>query len=94
MEAGSVITMDNGVKILAILASKLPEQNVEIFTYLLRHLETCRPKEVPQHAEKTLAAVNADNKAAFIQALELRMPDLIGGQVTRVKKVIKAARNR
>jgi hypothetical protein len=94
MEAGSVITMDNGVKILAVLASKLPEQNAEIFHYLLRHLETCRPQDVPRHAEQTLVAVNAANKASFIQALELRMPDLVGGQVTRVKKVIKEARNR
>ena len=94
MENGSVITMDNGIKILAILAAQLPEQNAEIFACLLKHLETCRPKEVPQHAEKTLVAVNAANKAGFIQVLEQRMPDLVGGQVTRVKKVIKAARSR
>jgi hypothetical protein len=57
----------------------------------LNHLTTCRPKDVPQHSEKTLAAVNAANKGEFIAVLEKRMVDLQGAQVTRVKKVIKEA---
>jgi hypothetical protein len=94
MEAGSVIAMDNGIRILAALAAQLPEQNADIFPYLLKHLETCRPSDVPRHAEYILAAVNAGNKARFNQALELRLPDLAGGQLTRVKKVIKVAAGR
>lgn len=91
MENGSVITIDNGVKILAIVASQNEVYRTEIFPYLLNHLTTCRPKDVPQHSEKTLVAVNAANKGEFIAVLEKRMEDLQGAQVTRVKKVIREA---
>ena len=91
METGSVITIDNGVKILAIVASKNETYRTEIFPYLLNHLATCRPKDVPQHSEKTLAAVDATNKGEFIAVLEKCMVDLQGVQVARVKKVIKEA---
>jgi hypothetical protein len=89
MEKGSVITEDNGVGTLAAIASTKEEYNQVIFPYLLKHLATCRPKSVPQHAEKTLVAVNASNKTAFIQVLEKRLEDLQGGQTTRVRKVIR-----
>ncbi len=88
MENGSVITVDNGVKILALVASKNEAYRARIFPYLLDHLATCRPKDVPQHSEKTLAAVSARNKAEFIAVLQKRMVDLQGAQVSRVKKVI------
>jgi hypothetical protein len=94
MENGSVITIDNGVKILSIVASQNEVYRTEIFPYLLNHLTTCRPKDVPQHSEKTLVAVNAANKGEFIAVLEKRMVDLKGAQVTRVKKVIREAEKR
>jgi len=94
IEDGSVITVDNGVKILATIASRLPEQSPEIFLYLLIHLETCLSKQVPQHAEKILVAVNATNKDAFIGVLEKRMADFTESQMSRVKKVIKEAKKR
>jgi hypothetical protein len=52
MKMGSVITMDNGIKALALVASQKDEYRKAIFPTLLNHLKTCRPKEVPQHAEK------------------------------------------
>lgn len=91
MSKGSVITMDNGVKVLALVASKNAAYNQKIFPFLLDHLSTCRPKEVPQHAEKTLPAVNAGNQAEFVRVLEKRMEDLSGSQVARLKKVIREA---
>ena len=94
MEKGSVITEDNGVQALAAIAAAKEEYNQAIFPYLLKHLATCRPKSVPQHAEKTLIAVNAQNKTNFIGVLEKRVEDLLGGQVKRVKKVMKEAETR
>ncbi|MCI0692350.1 hypothetical protein L0337_10155 [candidate division KSB1 bacterium] len=91
MEKGSVITKDNGVKILAIVASKHETYGKKIFPYLLKHLETCRPKDVPQHAEKTVVAVNAKNKTVFVRVLEKRMADMKSSQAARVKKVITEA---
>ncbi len=89
-ETGSVITVDNAISTLAYTAAT-DKYNKAIFPYLLKHLSSCRPKEVPQHAEKTLPAVNSSNKADFIKVLEKRMEDLSGSGLARVKKVIKQA---
>jgi hypothetical protein len=88
---GSVITVDNAISVLAYTAAATDKYNKAIFPYLLNHLSTCRPKEVPQHAEKTLPAVNSANKADFIKVLEKRVEDLSGSGLTRIKKVIKQA---
>jgi hypothetical protein len=93
-ETGSVITVDNSITALAYTAAANDKYNRVIFPYLLDHLKTCRPKEVAQHSEKTLPAVNAANKTEFIQVLEKRTEDLSGGGLTRVKKVIKEASTR
>ena len=90
-ETGSVITVDNAISTLAYTAAATDEYNNAIFPYLLKHLSSCRPKEVPQHAEKTLPAVKSSNKADFIKVLEKRMEDLSGSGLARVKKVIKQA---
>jgi hypothetical protein len=90
IDTGSVITVDNAVKTLAMTASN-DAYRAAIFPHLLEHLRTCRPKDVPQHAEKSLATVDADNKDEFIAVLEKRMEDLSGSQIARVEKVIKAA---
>lgn len=94
MDTGSVITMDNGVLALARAASKNERYNKSIFPYLLDHLKTCRPKDVAQHSEKTLPAVNSSNKKQFINTLEKRAEDLSGSGLARVKKVIKEADRR
>jgi len=92
-ESGSVITVDNAISTLANTAAASEKYNETIFPYLLDHLSNCRPKEVPQHSEKTLPAVNASNKANFITVLEKRMEDLSGGGLARVKKVVKQSTN-
>jgi hypothetical protein len=89
VESGSVITADNGIKALALVASTDAARRKAIFPYLLKHLAACRPKDVPQRAEKIAAAVDASNRAAFVAALEKRMVDLSAAQAARVKKVIK-----
>ena len=90
-EMGSVITVDNAISTLAFTAADNQKYNETIFPYLLKHLSSCRPKEVPQHAEKTLPAVKPLNKTEFIKVLENRMKDLSGSGLARLKKVIKQA---
>jgi len=90
-EIGSVITVDNAISTLAFTAAANEKYNKVIFPYLLKHLSSCRPKEVPQHSEKTLPSVNSKNKDEFIKVLEKRREDLSGGGLARVKKVIKKA---
>ena len=92
-ETGSIITIDNSISTLAWTAAASQKYSEFIFPYLLDHLSSCRPKEVPQHSEKTLPAVKPSNKADFIKVLENRMDDLSGGGLARVKKVIKQVSN-
>ena len=94
MERGSVITVDNGVKTLAVIAAGNAARSKALFPYLLRHLEMCRPKEIPQHAEKILVAVTASNGIKFIQVLENRLAELTPAQAGRVRRVIKKAQER
>lgn len=91
LETGSVITQDNAVKTLAIAASKSSANSQEIFPHLLAHLASCRPKDVPQHAESSLAAVNGENAATFIAVLERRLADGSPAQQARVRKVLRQA---
>jgi len=89
---GSVITVDNGIKILATLASADARYRDELFPFLLHHLEITRPKDVPQHAEAILQAVDAAHGDAFVAALETRMVAMSASQASRLKRVIKQAR--
>ncbi len=93
-EAGSVITIDNSISALAHTAAAHEEYNKAIFPYLLKHLSTCRPKEVPQHAERTLPAVNEFNKDDFIKVLKKRNDDLSGAAFTRLGRIIRLAEKR
>ncbi len=94
IDQGSVITVDNGVKTLAQVAAQQTTHRDDIIAYLLKHLVTCRPKDVAQHAEHSLAAIAADNKQAFIHALEGRLPHLTSAQAARVRKVLAEAAKR
>lgn len=94
IEKGSVITVDSGIRALSITASKSREHQVELFPYLLEHLAACRPKDFPQYSEKILAAVNAENKMAFIGAINSRMKGMNSSQIKRLKKVVGEAEKR
>lgn len=94
MDRGTVITVDAGVMVLANIASQKTEYNLRIFPYLLEHLRTCRPKDVPQHAEKSLVAINADNKTDFIEVLNQRLQYMEGSRAKRIEKVIRTAQNK
>lgn len=89
MKMGSVITIDKGVLTLAKLAAVNKENNDAIFPFLLQHLENCRTKEVPQHAESTMVAVTDENREGFLNVLRKREPYLTAPQLKRVKKIYK-----
>jgi hypothetical protein len=57
----------------------------------LKHLATRQPKDVPQRPEKIAAAVDMNNRSAFVAALEKRMDDLPAAQAARVRRVIQQA---
>ena len=89
MKQGSVITIDNGIKVLAAVASKNEEYNKSIFPYLIDHLKTCRPKDVARYAESTFVAVNVQNNGEFMEVLKGREVSLTSSELARVKKLYK-----
>lgn len=93
MKKGSVITVDNGVSVLAKVGSINKEYENKVFPFLLKHLETCRPKEVAQHSERSMIIANSENKVEFQRVLERRLNDLTPSQQTRIKKVLKKVGN-
>lgn len=89
IERGSVITVDNGIKTLAIVASVNDEYNRKIFPFLINHLKTCRPKEVPQHSESIFVAVNPKNRKEYTDVLYKRQDILTASQSARIKRLLK-----
>jgi len=88
-ERGSVITVDNCISVLACLCKANEEYKKQIFPFLLEHISNCRPKEMPQHAERISICIDMGNKAAFMNALAAREDELTGSQKSRVMKLIK-----
>lgn len=88
LQTGSVITVDSAIKTLAIIASSHPAYHKKIFPLLLDHLKTCRPKEVPMHAEFISLAVKPQNKTEFNDLLRKRSGILNHTQQKRIKKLL------
>lgn len=88
-ETGSVITIDNAISVFAKLCKSDKRYMDKVLPILIKHLETCRPKEVPQHSERAMICIDKDNMDQFIAVLESRRDDLTASQEKRVNKVIK-----
>ncbi|MCL2884968.1 MAG: hypothetical protein FWF49_05745 [Oscillospiraceae bacterium] len=99
---GSVITVDNGVTVLAKLCKAKAVYRARLFPLLLEHLRTCRAKEVPQHAERISICVDSHaggksengngsgrNAENFVDVLEKRKPELTPAQATRANRLLK-----
>ena len=89
IDRGSVITRDNGIKVLARVAATGMEYNTAIMPYLLRQLQGCRPKSVPQYAESIRVAVSSDNREQYLGILHERIDELSTAQQRRVKKLLR-----
>ena len=85
------ITVDKSISALAHTSAASEEYSKIIFPYLLQHLLSCYHKEVPEHAERILPAVNENNNTEFIKTLGKRIDELSGSDFTRLKKIIRIA---
>jgi len=94
MAGGSVITIDAGIRTLAVVAATSDERRAALFPYLVNHLATCRPSDVPRHAEMILVAVTTQNKDDFVTTIGARTSLLTPSQATRLNKVIRLAEAR
>ena len=91
MKNGSVITNDNGVSVLAAVATQESHLKNQITGFLIQHLKDCRAKDIPQHAERMIEAIDSSNGAKFADVLKARLRELNESQRKRVQKVIAAA---
>lgn len=92
-ENGSVITRDNSVSVFAELAKADKKYEKIMLKKIIRHLETCRPKEVGQHAERAFTCINEENSKEFVAVLLKRKEFLTDAQKKRVDKLIKKIGN-
>lgn len=90
-ETSTDMTLNKSISALAQTSSANEEYGSVLFPYLLEHLATCYFKEIPEHAERILPAVNESNKNEFIKTLEKRIELLSGSDFTRLKKIIRIA---
>ena len=91
-EKGSVITIDNAISVFAELCKAGQKYEDMVFKYILKHLETCRPKEVGQHSERAFICINNNNYKEFLDVLLKRKDSLMDTQKKRVDKLIKKNR--
>jgi len=88
-ENGSIITVDNSISVFAGLCKANAEYAKTIMPILLKHLQICKPKEVPQHAERMSICFSKDNANDFIVILEKRNAYLSSSQQVRINKLLK-----
>ena len=92
-ENGSVITRDNSISVFAELAKSDKKYEKIMVEKIIKHLETCRPKEVGQHTERAFICINKENSKEFIDVLTKRIEYLTDAQKKRVDKIIKKIEN-
>jgi len=92
-EEGSVITVDNSISVFAELCKAGDIYAETVLPIILSHLQKCKPKEVPQHAERASVCFNRENANAFIEVLEKRLPHLTAAGQARINKLLKKLQN-
>ena len=88
-EKGSVITVDNSISVFAELVKADKKYEKKVFPIIIGHLEKCRPKEVPQHAERAFICINKNNSQKFKEVLLKRVGSLSDSQKKRIEKLLK-----
>jgi hypothetical protein len=89
IENGSVITIDHGVSILAKLASVKKYEHIAL-PLLIDRLAKCPAKQFPMYIEKSVIAMNSENRSEFSSIIAARYSDLEkDSQKKRVDRILK-----
>jgi len=86
---GDEVTVDAFISALANTASANEEYKTKILPHLIEHVSTCRPGDLPQHAESMLPAIDEINKDDFVKVLKKRQQKLDSAAFTRLGRVIR-----
>ncbi len=89
VDQGSVITQDNGIKTLSLVAAVNERYQKVLSPYLLQFLGKCRISDTPRYAETILPCVNGFNQDEYLEILHKRLPELTSSQSARVKKILR-----
>ncbi len=92
IDAGSVITQDAGIIMLAGMASAGEPYTAKVFPYIITHFETCGTKYIANRAEHAAPAVTAPYRQEFTAVLEKRLPELSSSMAARVRKLLNRFR--
>jgi len=87
---GSVITQDWGIRVLAALAVKRPQEAAKVTRFFTEFLGQCPAKDMPKHAESVLPAATRTNKGVLLATLKRRTPELTATQAKRLAKSVRA----
>jgi hypothetical protein len=88
-EKGSVITVDNGISVFAALCAADAAYEERIMPLLLRHLLTCKAREIPQHLERIAVCLRTENGRPVTETVQARMGELTRPQQARIRKTLK-----
>ncbi len=88
-EKGSVITVDSSISVFAGLVRSKPACEKKLLPLLFHHLESCRPKEVGQHAERIFVCITPHTSEAFAAVLRKRYGVLTAAQKKRVDRLLR-----
>jgi hypothetical protein len=88
MDAGTVITRDHGIYILAEVA-RLKKYHADSMELLLEQIEKAPVNQVPMYAEKTVEVISQPYVAKFISILKKRKDVMeIPSKAKRIEKVL------
>jgi hypothetical protein len=89
IQSGSTITIDNGVKVLAVL-NKNHEYRSIVEPMLTHVLWNCPIKQLPMYIENSLDTIDAQNHVIFEQIINNRLPECEKeSQTKRLTKALK-----
>lgn len=88
-DKGTVITKDHAVNILVKL-SAFDAYKADTLPLLLEQILAAPINQMPTYAEKAMMVIDTAHKAAFLNTLATRLPDIQGeAKIKRLQKVIK-----
>lgn len=86
-KSGSVITVDYAISMFAEISNIGGRRSRAAYDMIIGHLSSCRPKEVPQHAERAWCCITPENAEPFKSVLESRMEQMTENQQKRLKRL-------
>ncbi len=89
MDAGSVITRDHGMRVLAACAA-LPSHRRTVVPLILERLATAPDNQFPSYVERTAAVMTGKDRSAFLAIVEERVRAITS--TARRSRIAKALR--